>query len=197
MPSMENALQSEKRPLSEHASRPLSTPPRYWDPSRQLLESLSDYRRDKLSGTKLGLIKSKVAVVRHRFWSVVTGADIPLNTWGLGEELLLEHPNGIVIHPDVEMGPHCQLFQQVTLGTGPTPGVPRLGAHVFVGAGAKILGGVTIGDYAVIGANAVVITDVPAGATAVGIPAQIKVGARSLRDPSGYLHAVQLKSSNG
>jgi serine O-acetyltransferase len=189
MESMESAPESERRSLS--GCDPQADSIRsYWDPSRQLLESLNDYQRDKRSGTKLGLLKSKVAVVRHRFWSVITGADIPLNTWGLGEELQLEHPNGVVIHPDVEMGPHCQLYQQVTLGTGPLPGVPRLGAHVFVGAGAKILGGVTIGDYAVIGANAVVITDVPAGATAVGIPAQIKTGAHSIRDPSGHLRKV-------
>jgi serine O-acetyltransferase len=51
--------------------------------------------------------------------------------------------------------------------------VPRIGGHVDIGAGAKILGGVVIGDHAKIGANAVVTRDVPAGATAVGIPARI------------------------
>jgi serine O-acetyltransferase len=163
---------------------------RYWKPAVRLLDSLRDYKRERLAGTKLGLLKSKVAVVRHRFWSAVTGADIPLNTWELGEELQLPHPNGVVIHPEAEIGPHCTLFQQVTLGTGPQPGVPRLGAHVYVGAGAKILGGVTIGDYAIIGANAVVIHDVPAGATAVGIPAEIKRTARGAWDREVRLHAV-------
>ena len=93
------------------------------------------------------------------------------------------------------MGPHCQLLHQVTLGTGPLPGVPRLGSHVFVGAGAKILGGVTIGDYAVIGANAVVIQDVPPGATAVGVPAEIKTGARSVRGSSSPFDTLQVKKS--
>jgi serine O-acetyltransferase len=116
----------------------------------------------------------KVAVLRHRFWSVVSGADIPINTHHLGGGLLLPHPQGVVIHPDVVLGPNCLLMQQVTLGTGPKPGVPRLGGHVDVGAGAKILGGVVIGDHAVIGANAVVISDVPAHAVAVGIPAVVK-----------------------
>jgi serine O-acetyltransferase len=188
---------SEKRPV--HTQHAQHTQParraRYWEPSRRLLQTLSDYKRDKLSGTALGLLKSKVAVVRHRFWSVVTGADIPLNTWGLGEDLSLEHPNGVVIHPEVEMGPHCQLLHQVTLGTGPLPGVPRLGSHVFIGAGAKILGGVTIGDHAVIGANAVVIHDVPPGATAVGVPAQIKTGARSVRGSSSQLDTLLVKKS--
>jgi serine O-acetyltransferase len=167
------------------------TDERYWRPSVRLLASLNDYKRDRMAGTRLGLLKSKIAVLRHRFWSVVTGADIPLNTWELGEGLQLPHPNGVVIHPEAEMGPHCTLFQQVTLGTGPTPGVPRLGAYVYVGAGAKILGGITIGDYAIIGANAVVIHDVPAGATAAGIPAQIKHDARGAWDRAARLRAVR------
>ena len=80
----------------------------------------------------------------------------------------------VVIHPEAQIGPNCLLFQQVTVGTGPKPGAPRIGGHVDVGAGAKILGGVVIGDHAVIGANAVVVTDVPAGGVAVGIPAVVK-----------------------
>jgi serine O-acetyltransferase len=179
-------------PSDRSADSQLSQPAdeRYWSPSVRLLESLQDYKRDKRAGTRLGLLKSKFAVVRHRFWSAVTGADIPLNTWKLGDQLQLPHPNGVVIHPEAELGFHCTLFQQVTLGTGPTPGVPILGAHVYVGAGAKILGGITIGDHAIIGANAVVIHSVPAGATAAGIPAQIKRGARGGWDRVARLRAV-------
>ena len=110
-------------------------------------------------------------MLRHRCWSIVTGADIPLNC-KLGGGLLLPHPNGIVIHPEAEIGPNCLLFQQVTLGADDR-GVPRIGGHVDVGAGAKILGPVTIGRHARIGANAVVINDVPDGATAVGVPARV------------------------
>jgi len=83
------------------------------------------------------------------------------------------HPNGIVIHPRAPIGPNCLIFQQVTIGTNKAEGVPTLGAHMEVGAGARILGDVTIGDRAKIGANAVVLCDVPAGATAVGVPAHI------------------------
>jgi serine O-acetyltransferase len=125
----------------------------------------------------MGLLAAKLAVVRYRFWSVVTGAHIPLNTSEIQGGLQLPHPNGIVIHPDAKIGPNCRLFQQVTLGTGPLPGLPVLGAHVDIGAGAKILGGVHIGDFAIVGANAVVITDIPAGAVAVGVPAVIKWNA--------------------
>jgi serine O-acetyltransferase len=113
----------------------------------------------------------KWAVLRHRFWSVVTGADIPL-LCQLGGGLLLPHPNGVVIHPSVVIGPNCLLFQQVTIGAT-QDGVPTLGGHVDVGAGAKIIGPVRIGDHARIGANAVVTADVPAGATVVGIPARV------------------------
>jgi serine O-acetyltransferase len=128
-----------------------------------------------------------VAALRHRFWTVISGADIPLNTSAIAGGLLLPHPNGVVIHPAAQIGPNCLLFQQVTLGTGPRPGTPRLGGHVDVGAGAKILGGVVIGDHAVIGANAVVVTDVPAWGVAVGVPAVIHVAAhdRSALDDVG------------
>lgn len=85
----------------------------------------------------------------------------------------MPHPNGVVIHPDAVVGPNCLIFQQVTLGHGPTPGAPIIGGHVDIGAGAKILGGIRVGDHARIGANSVVLSDVPPGATAVGIPAKV------------------------
>jgi serine O-acetyltransferase len=139
-----------------------------WDPPRALLKSIRDYQRAAERGSKFGM---KLAVVRHRFWSMVTGADIPVNC-RLGGGLLIPHPNGIVIHPDVEIGPNCLLFQQVTLGHAPS-GLPQIGGHVDIGAGAKVIGAVTVGDHAKVGANAVVTKDVPAGATVVGNPARI------------------------
>jgi serine O-acetyltransferase len=112
-------------------------------------------------------------VLWYRVWSALCGAEIDLKVQ-IGGGLLIPHPNGIVIFPDVVIGPNCLIFQQVTLGIGGRlPGCPVLGGHVDVGAGAKILGGVTIGDHAKIGANAVVLDDVPSGATAVGVPARI------------------------
>ena len=145
-----------------------------WSPSRSLLASLRSYQYWKSRGT-LGWLLCKIAVVRHRFWSIVTGCDLPINS-EIGGGLLMPHPNGIVIHPTCKIGPNCLIFQQVTLGSNETntrSGVPTLGGHVDVGAGAKILGPITIGDNAVIGANAVVLTDVPANAIAVGIPARV------------------------
>lgn len=144
--------------------------PRRWQPSQALLGTIRLYQ-NPLGPPLVRWIRRRWAVLAHRFWSVVTGADIPL-TCRIGGGLLLPHPNGVVIHPDCEIGPNCLLFQQVTLGVA-NGGLPQLGGHVDVGAGAKILGAVRIGDHAVIGANAVVLCDVPAGATAVGVPARV------------------------
>ena len=80
---------------------------------------------------------------------------------------------GIVIHPRCVIGNNVFISQQVTLGGRGDEGVPVIGDNVLIGAGAKILGGVKIGNNAKIGANAVVITDVPDGATVVGVPARI------------------------
>ena len=139
-----------------------------WEPSKSLLKTVRDYQNAKGRGAHLA---SKIAVLRHRFWSIVTGADVPLNC-KIGGGLLMPHPNGVVIHPGAEIGPNCLIFQQVTIGHE-HGGVPRLGGHVDVGAGAKLIGNITIGDHARIGANAVVTIDVPAGATAIGVPARI------------------------
>jgi serine O-acetyltransferase len=142
-----------------------------WSPSRSLIGSIRAYQRLKNSkGWGAGCLR-RLAVFRYRWWSVVTGADIPLNC-KLGGGLLLPHPNGVVIHPDAEIGPNCLLFQQVTIGESDC-GVPILEGHVDVGAGAKIIGRLRVGKHAKIGANAVVLDDVPEGATAVGVPAKI------------------------
>ncbi|MFT5241934.1 MAG: serine O-acetyltransferase [Kiritimatiellia bacterium] len=88
-----------------------------------------------------------------------------------GERFVLIHSQGVVINSSVSGGDDIMLEHQVTIGAE-RGASPRLGHRVFVGAGAKIVGAVTIGDDAKIGANAVVVHDVPAGVTAVGIPAK-------------------------
>jgi serine O-acetyltransferase len=142
-----------------------------WDPARSLLASMRAHQRASASSGPGGFVRRRIAALRHRFWSIVTGADIPLGS-RIDGGLLLPHPNGIVIHPDAEIGPNCLLFQQVTIGANDR-GVPRIGGHVDIGSGAKVLGPVTIGHHARIGANAVVINDVPGGATAAGVPARV------------------------
>jgi serine O-acetyltransferase len=81
---------------------------------------------------------------------------------------------GVVLHPNTVIGKNCVIAQNVTIGgRSDFTEVPTLGANVFVGTGAKILGPVKIGDNAIIGANAVVIRDIPSNSTAVGVPARI------------------------
>lgn len=144
----------------------------YWDPGRRLLASIRSYQRHANNGGLLAKFMAGIAIVRHRFWSVITGADIPVNCQ-IGGGLKLPHPNGIVIHPGVEIGPNCLVFQQVTIGSN-GKGTPTIGGHVDIGAGAKLLGPIKIGNHAKIGANAVVLCDVPEGGIAVGIPATVK-----------------------
>jgi serine O-acetyltransferase len=141
-----------------------------WHPSRSLLASIRTWQRCQHSRNPILILRRRIAVIQHRFWSAVTGADIPVNCQ-LGGGLLIPHPNGIVIHPHAIIGVNCLIFQQVTIGQAHA-GVPKLGGHVDVGAGAKILGNVRIGDHALVGANSVVINDVDSHRTVVGIPAR-------------------------
>lgn len=109
------------------------------------------------------------------------GIELPYSV-KIGRRVIIEHQGAIVIHGNSVIGDDCYIRQGVTLGNRymdrPLE-APILGNGVNVGAGAKILGRVRIGDHATIGANAVVLRDVPAGATVVGIPARI-VGTREV-----------------
>ncbi len=142
-------------------------PQRFWDPGRKLLLTIRRYQSLQQKENPVARAALKWLVMRHRFWSVVTGADIPLNCH-IGGGLLIPHPNGIVIHPYAKIGVNCLIFQQVTIGARNGPGVPEIADHVDIGAGAKILGPVKIGAHARIGANAVIIEDVESGAVAFG-----------------------------
>jgi serine acetyltransferase/GT2 family glycosyltransferase len=103
------------------------------------------------------------------------GIELPY-TVALGRRVVFEHQSGIVIHGYSQIGDECVIRQGVTLGNRRANepfAAPALLKRVNVGAGAKILGELTIGDGAQVGANAVVLEDVPAGALAVGVPARI------------------------
>jgi serine O-acetyltransferase len=98
----------------------------------------------------------------------------------IGGGLFLPHTVGTVLGA-ARIGDNCTIMQGVTLGATDTDlgftasRRPVIGSHVLIGAGAKIIGGITVGDHAKIGANAVVLQDVPAFALAVGVPASIKL----------------------
>jgi serine O-acetyltransferase len=134
------------------------------------------------------------ALAVHRVAHALYGAGIPFLPRLLGElarfftgieihpgakiacGLVIDHGMGVVIGETAEIGPDCVLYHGVTLGgTSLVKGKrhPTVGRGVLIGAGAKIIGPITIGDGARVGANAVVTQDVPAGATVVGIPGRI------------------------
>ncbi len=127
----------------------------------------------RLSHALLGLGLSPLAYWMQALELTLAGAEIhPAARIGPG--LCLVHSNGVVIGDRAEIGAHFICFQGVTVGdSGKGDGQPILGDWVKAGAGAKILGGISIGERAIIGANAVVLCDVPAHGVAVGIPARI------------------------
>lgn len=108
----------------------------------------------------------------HVVWSLLTGSDIAREA-RIAASVRFPHLTGVVIHRDAVVEDDCLIMQQVTLGQTAAAGAPHVCRGAYIGAGAKILGTVTIGAGARIGANAVVLSDVPPGATAVGIPARI------------------------
>ena len=94
----------------------------------------------------------------------------------IGASFFIDHGMGVVIGETTEIGDHCHLYQGVTLGGTSTRREkrhPTLEDHVVVGAGAKIIGAVTIGHHARIGAGAVVVSSVPPHATVVGVPGHV------------------------
>ena len=122
---------------------------------------------------------------------MITGIEIhPGATIGRG--LVIDHGSGVVIGETAEIGDNCTIYQGVTLGgTGKDVGKrhPTLGNNVLVGAGAKILGPVKIGDNSKVAAGAVVLNELPEHSTAVGIPAKVvRVGGQRVADELDQVH---------
>jgi serine O-acetyltransferase len=98
------------------------------------------------------------------------GLEIALNVFGPG--LAIVHPYGIIVSDKASIGKNCRIHAGVNIGAHRGQ-APTIGDNVYLGPGAKIVGGVHVGDGAVIGANAVVVKDVPPGVTVGGVPAKI------------------------
>lgn len=111
----------------------------------------------------------------YKINTLLTGIQMPLGT-STGGGIRFEHFSCVVIAQSVKIGKYCTIHQGVTLGrtfSGKKAGVPTLEDHAVVFAGAKIIGNVHVGSHAVIGANAVVINDVPDYCVVAGVPAKI------------------------
>lgn len=117
-----------------------------------------------------------VPVLCRRLTMLLAGVSIG-DSVTIGPGLLVNHGQ-VIIDGTTTIGPQCNVAPFVTIGLdtgGPGPSLagPSIGRNVFIGTGAKILGPISIGDNARVGANAVVLSDVPANSTAVGVPARV------------------------
>ena len=114
--------------------------------------------------------------VLYKFIQVITGIELPCEV-AVGKNFRIDHFGGIIISGFASFGDNCVIRDGVTVGLRRVddPVAPQIGNNVDIGTGAKVLGGITIGDNVVIGANAVVLEDVPSNSIAVGVPARIKI----------------------
>lgn len=110
--------------------------------------------------------------VAKKLLSILTLIDLHPDA-EIGPGMIICHGGPVRIHPEATIGADCAIHGACTIGAGPRPGRAVIGDHVFIGCQASIIGAVKIGDGATVAANSLVITDVPAGCTAIGVPARI------------------------
>ena len=120
----------------------------------------------------LWLIPRLILGAVKKLLTVVTHINLHPNA-KIGPGLLIPHVGPIQVYPWATIGADCAIHQVCTIGAGSKPGAPVIGDHVYIGCHVCILGPVIIGDEAKIGVGAVVVTDIPPGATAVGVPATV------------------------
>lgn len=134
--------------------------------------------------TILRRLLSAIYKILFKLVQITTGIELPCEV-PVGKGFIIEHSGGIVISGYARFGNNCRIRNGVVIGLARVeePGVPQLGNDVDVGAGAKLLGNIRIGNHVRIGANAVVICDVPDNCIAVGVPAVIKPRKRELGKP--------------
>jgi len=123
----------------------------------------------------LNIVARIINFIIFRITEGLLGATISTET-EIGPGLYIGHTGILIIHPKVKAGKNLSIGQGVTIGQrgpGYSEAVPVIGDDVFIGTGAKVLGNIKIGNHAKIGANAVVLKDIPDHATAVGVPAKI------------------------
>jgi len=134
----------------------------------------------------------------HLVMTTIVGCDIPYSTQ-IGQAFRPVHGfHGIFLSTAAKIGDHVVMLHQVTIGsnnhTSLKPGAPTIGNRVFIGAGAKIIGPISVGDDARIGANAIVVGDVPPGSTAISPKAVIRIAAQGVRPLNSELPKQRFES---
>lgn len=129
------------------------------------------------SRSKLGAPGNVIGAITEYLIRVIYASDISCKA-KIGRYFHVMHGQDIVIGSDVVIGENCKIFNSVTFGNKDTEdpsgnAQPTVGNNCVIGTGAKLLGGILIGDNVRIGANAVVLNDVPSNAVAVGVPARV------------------------
>ncbi len=139
-------------------------------------------------GFRSKLIRAPLTIVYRLMFLFVecfAGISLPYNV-RLGRRVRIWHHSGIILHAH-SIGDDTQIRQNTTMGIASVDrhlDIPTIGARVDIGCGACMLGAITVGDDCKIGANAVVISDIPAGSTAVGMPARVVKGPSKVGVPS-------------
>jgi serine O-acetyltransferase len=110
--------------------------------------------------------------VVKKLLSIVTLIDLHPDA-EIGAGMIIRHGGPVRVHAETKIGADCAIHGGCTIGAGPRPGGAVIGDHVFIGCQASIIGAVTIGNDATVAANSLVISDVPAGCTAIGVPAKL------------------------
>jgi serine O-acetyltransferase len=111
----------------------------------------------------------------YKFVQIITGVELPCEA-SVGRNFVIDHFGGIIVSGYATFGDNCRIRNGVTIGLRRVDEkrAPTIGNNVDIGAGAKLLGPIKVGDNSIIGANAVVLIDVPANSIAVGVPATIR-----------------------
>lgn len=131
-----------------------------------MTKMLRDTRNPAAARLLLFLLRHNVPLLA-RAWGIVLGCDVGRKLPG---SVIMPHPYGIVIHSAAELGEGVVILHQVTIGARNIDDrAPVIEDDVFIGAGAKVLGGVRVGRGSIIGANAVVTHDIPPGSTVIGV----------------------------
>ncbi len=161
-----------------HDAVELQKAAKYADGSKGLLKAVvgtDSYRVTAMHRVREAALQWRVPLVNtvlRNLQQIYAGIEIGKDVT-LGEGVYFVHPVGVVIGGDAKIGNRVRFYGSNTIGTATDNGYPIIEDDVWIGAGARILGPVRIGARARIGANAVVLTDVPPDCVAVGVPAKV------------------------